>query len=146
MRLKSALKKKGQIIKECNFFEQKLQRYNCVPVENAQSRAYDPRESLSSWLEKVDELIELKVNIQKANTPMFKKIIRMAELKGVVKSLSHLPCHSGLITDEDYRKVINYDSAIPVKERDELVKKLEQEIATLQEELDEFNLTTYLVL
>lgn len=139
MKLKTALKKKGQLIKEANHFDMQLQKYNCVPVENAENRAYEPKESLAKWLEKVDELVDLKTKIYKANMPVFGKILRMAELKGVVKSLSRLDCHSGILTDESYLKANTYVSVISVKERDALIQKFEEEIAQLQDELDEYN-------
>jgi AAA+ ATPase superfamily predicted ATPase len=146
MKLKKALKQKGQILKESTFLYQMLEKYNSVPTENANNRAYDPKESLSGWLQKVEELIKLKVAVQQANIPMFEKIIRMAELKGVVKDLSYLSCYSGVSGNEEYRKATAYDSVITVKERDELIKKIEKEIATIQDELDEFNLRTEIAL
>lgn len=144
MKLKTALKKKGQLIKEANFFDSKLHKYNCVPVENAESRDYDPKDSLSKWLEKINELVAIKTKIQRANMPVFEKILRMAELKGIVRSLVRLDCHTGVLTDETYQKTTIYESVISARERDELIQKFENEIAQLQDELDEFNLLTTL--
>ena len=72
----------------------------------------------------------------------------MAELKGVVKSLAALDCYagSGRNNGEYYRRDSTYESVISVKERDQLIKKLEIEIATIQDEVDDFNLTTQIVL
>lgn len=144
MKLKNALKKKGQLIKESIHFDTQLQKYNCVPVENADNRAYDPRETLAKWLEKLNEIVDLKTKIYHANLPVYDKIVRMAELKGVVKRLLYLNCHSGILTDESYQKTNTYVSVISVKERDDLIQKFEDEIALLQDELDEYNAKTEL--
>lgn len=145
MKMNKALKKKGQLIEESKSLWTKVQDFNCVNVENVEKRPYNPRTSFNEWLVKIDELINLKTKIQLTNQPVYKKIVRMAELKGVVNNLRWLNCAEGVNSYSDEKRRVIFTSVISTVERDELIKRFEEEISQLQDELDEFNLVTEIV-
>ena len=119
----------------------KLTSYNSVEVDT--ERPYDPRTSMNEWLKGVEELVELKAKIHRANAKVYEKIFRLAELKSIVKQLRHLDCTSGK-HNTGYRsqEPIMKMTEITLVERDAMVKKFEDEIESIQEFLDNHNAKT----
>jgi len=137
MNIKTALKEKNKQVKKNSENFQKLSQYNSV--EEGSKRPYDPRESLSSWIEGVESLIELKTKIHKANLKVYDKIFRLSELKSVVKQLKGLDCTEGKQRTYRSEEPQIKNSVISLLERDSLVSKYEAEIEALQEDLDTHN-------
>ena len=111
-------------------------------TEDGQSRPYNSKEVLSEINQEIDQLIELKVKLQLANTPILNDIYRVAELKVLIRQLRYMECN-------DSRKIssgiITYHIAtIKADERDQLIKSLEEEIAAIHERIDAFNFRTSL--
>jgi hypothetical protein len=141
MNVKQALKEKNKTVKKIAEQHQRLAANNSV--EKGAERPYDPKVALDNWLSEINSLIDLKTRIHKANAKVYDKIFRLAELKSVVKQLKHLDCSSGKQNSIYGRRsgedAIVKEAAITLIDRDQLIKKFEDEIELLQEELDAHN-------
>jgi len=92
-----------------------------------------------------NELIELKTKIHLANSPVYDKIFRLSELKSLVSKIKSLNCTEGTSVDYYSRRSENppvMTAEISILERDSMVKIMEDEIESLQEELDTHNALT----
>ena len=87
-------------------------------------------------------LIEIKTKIHKANVEVYDKIFRLSELKSLAKRFTQINCDEGKVSDRYGRQEPSIKTAeISVVERDVRVKMIEEEIESLQEELDTHNAT-----
>lgn len=143
MNIKQALKRKNKLVGEIAQEFKKVSQYNSIEEKN--ERPYSARESIKNWLGLTEELITLKCKIQAANSSVNDKIYRLSELKTQCKMLKELGCESGTHyskwPDEKY---ITKVAEIGILERDKMVKKIESQIETIQDELDEWNHKTIL--
>ena len=140
MNIKQALKEKNKQVKTNAENYSKLSSYNSV--EQGTERPYDPKVAMEEWLKGIDDLIELKTKIHRANLKVYDKIFRLAEMKSVVKQLKNVDCTTGKHTHYRSTGPIIKEAAITIVERDSMVKKYEAEIEKLQEELDAHNAKT----
>lgn len=142
MNIKKALKMKNKLVKTANEYFQKLQQYNTV--EEGSVRPYSAKEMRDKWIETTNELVELKAKIHLANSPVYDKIFRLAELKSMISRLNSLSCvegkSSGRRWNGDENSVMT--SEISILERDSTIKLYEAKIEQLQDELDAHNATT----
>ena len=87
-------------------------------------------------------VIKPKSKIHTANQPVFNQIFRLAELKGQIKILKSMDVSEGK-TSERYSSVQSVKEVeINVAERDSIIKAIEAEIESLQDELDVHNANT----
>ena len=143
MTVKQALKLKNKLVKEITEELQKTQTYNSVEV--GVKRPYSSLKSMERVSELTNQLIDLKTKIHLANSPVYDKIFRMSELKSLVSKVKMLNCTEGTATDYYMRRVENppiMTSEISIVERDDIVKIMEDEIESIQEELDIHNTLT----
>ena len=143
MTVKQALKLKNKLVKEITEELQKAQMYNSV--ESGSKRPYSSTESLAKVNELTNQLVDLKTKIHLANSPVYGKIFRLSELKSLVLKIKSLNCTEGTATDYYSRRVENppvMTSEISIVERDDMVKIMEDEIESIQEELDTHNALT----
>lgn len=143
MNIKQALKEKNQLIKELSELMQRIHQYNSVDVEG--SRPYSPSKMIEEYSKKVDKLVDLKTKIHLANGPIYNKIFRLSELKNMVSKVKNLDCTDGPSNDYYDRRsdsTIYKICEIDVVSRDTMVKKLEDEIQKIQDDLDEHNYKT----
>jgi sugar-specific transcriptional regulator TrmB len=140
MNLRKALKEKNKVAGNLNHLFHRMRENNIT--EDGQSRPYNSKEVLREINQEIDQLIELKVKLQLANTPILNDIYRVAELKVLIRQLRYMECN-------DSRKIssgiITYHIAtIKADERDQLIKSLEEEIEAIHERIDAFNFRTSL--
>ena len=140
MNIKQALKEKNKLVKRNDEAWRKVQQYNSI--EEGTTRAYDPLVALDEWKKGVEELVELKTKIHRANAKVYDKIFRLAELKSLVKQLRSIDCTAGKVSNYRSTEPIIKVAAIGIVERDTMVKEYEAEIEKLQEELDAHNAKT----
>jgi hypothetical protein len=143
MTVKQALKLKNKLVKEITEELQKAQSYNSVEVGSL--RPYSSSESLEKVSTLTNQLIELKTKIHQANSPVYDKIFRLSELKSLVSKIKVLNCTEGTSTDYYSRRSENppvMTSEISILERDGMVKIMEDEIESIQDELDTHNALT----
>jgi hypothetical protein len=142
MNIKQALKLKNKLIKSISENTRLLQQYNTIEVGN--SRPYSPTVLLVEITRATDKLVELKSKIHRANAPMFEKIFEMSELKSTIKAVQKLECTEGKSNRDRYRmeSELVLTSEISLVDRNEFIKKIEDRIEQLQDEMDVFNATT----
>ena len=143
MTVKQALKLKNKLVKEITEELQKAQSYNSVEVSTP--RPYSSSEALEKVAKLTNELVELKTKIHQANSPVYDKIFRLSELKSLVSKIKMLNCTEGTSTDYYSRRSENppvMTSEISIVERDSMVKIMEDEIESIQDELDIHNALT----
>lgn len=133
-----ALKVKANLVNRINTSKERLLQYNSV--EEGVEVPYDAAEELKSYLENLDRLIIVKAALHKANLPVYDTIIRLAEIKGVIKFLQSLNVKEGKVRDPYSRgEAINYKSTIGILERDKRINDYQEEIIKLQSELEYHN-------
>ena len=142
MNIKQALKEKNKLAKKIVDLMDRTNRFNSM--DQGGHRSYDPKESLDEAMIAVEELIELKTEIHKANAPVYDKIFRMAEYKSAIKYLRSLNCTEGVVVKERYgdSTTRHMTTVISEVERDQMVERLESMIDEIQSELDAHNATT----
>jgi len=144
MNIKQALKEKNKLAKKISDLMDRTNKYNSV--DEGGVRSYDPKTSLFQASETLEELVNLKTNIHRANAEVYEKIFRTSEYKSFVKYLKVLNCNQGTIVTSRYADTSTRQmtTVITEVERDELVEKYETMIDELQSELDHHNAITHI--
>lgn len=144
MNLTKALKEKKKLVKKASEAFMRFQSFNSR--EEGSSVSYDPEKSYNEWISITDQLIDLKARIQRANSPIVDKIMRMGELKSMASNLRGLNVRSGSVRERGYganpETVVIYSAYMDIVARDEKIKSMEEEIEKLQEEIELHNATT----
>lgn len=143
MKIAKALKQKNKLVRELQLLLTRAQKNNSV-IEG-KTRSYSSKEMINQANQKIDELVDLKTKISKANESIQSKIYRLSELKSLVIFINGIstdegPKESSSWKDDD--KIISYTSEIKTVERDKMIQEVENEIEKIQEELDVHNHTT----
>jgi hypothetical protein len=144
MNIKQALKEKNKLAKKITDLMDRTNRYNSV--DEGGVRSYDPKISLHQASETLEELVNLKTSIHRANAEVYEKIFRMSEYKSFVKYLKVLNCSEGTVVTSRYSdtNTRQMTTVITEVERDELVERYETMIDELQSELDHHNATSHI--
>lgn len=144
MNIKQALKEKNKLAKKITDLMGRTEKYNSV--DNGAVRSYDPKESLLSAIETIEQLISLKTSLHLANVNVYEKIFRMAEYKSFIKYLRGLSCIEGALVVSRYGETSNRQmtTVITEVERDQMIENYESMIDELQSELDAYNATTHI--
>lgn len=140
MTIKQALKYKNKLVKKIGEAFKKVYTYNTVL--SGQTRPYDVVDSMNEYFKLSQELVELKTKIHKANQPVYDKIFLLSELKSQATKLDVLDCSEGEVSDRYHDKTQVKTSVISIVERDKIIANLEEQIESIQEELDIHNSTT----
>jgi hypothetical protein len=143
MKLAKALKLKNQLAGEVAELKDLLAKQNVR--SNKQKFDYENREILRRLRAKIDELIKVKAALGTANADVYDKIFRLAEFKGLVKTLTGLDTKTGVFHEGgrfgEPGYEVEYVTQISKVDVDKLVAELNDEIQALQDGLDEFNFT-----
>ncbi|MGA2248367.1 MAG: hypothetical protein ABSH48_25595 [Verrucomicrobiota bacterium] len=143
MKIAKALKLKNQLAGEVAQLKERLIKQNSR--SSKQKFDYDNREVLARLRTKVAELVKVKAVIAAANAEIYDKIFRLAELKGMVTTFTGLDTKAGVFHEGgrfgDAGYEVEYIAQIGKVDVDKLVAELNAEIQSLQDALDEFNLT-----
>lgn len=144
MNIKQGLKEKNKLVKKVTELMERTNRFNSI--DEGGIRSYDPKDSMSQAVETMEELINLKTSIHKANLPVYEKIFRMSEYKSFVKYLKSLNCNQGTVVSRGYGEVTTrqLSTVITEVERDQMIEKYESMIEEIQSELDNHNATAQL--
>jgi hypothetical protein len=144
MNIKQALKEKNKLAKKITDLMDRTNKNNSV--DEGGVRSYDPKISLHQASETLEELVNLKTSIHKANAEVYEKIFRMSEYKSFVKYLKVLNCNEGTVVTSRYSdtNTRQMTTVITEVERDELVERYETMIDELQSELDHHNATAHI--
>ena len=94
MKIAKALKLKNQLAGEVAQLKDLLTKQNSR--SNKQKFDYNNREVLDRLRAKLAELVKVKAAIGAANAEIYEKIFRLAELKGLVTTLTGLDTKAGV--------------------------------------------------
>ena len=143
MKIAKALKLKNQLAGDVAQLKELLAKQNSRSTK--QKFDYDNREVLARLRAKLDELVKLKAALAAANAEIYDKIFRLAELKGLVTTLTGLDTKAGVFHEgrgfAESAYEVEYVAQLGKVDVDKLVAELKNEIQKLQEALDEFNFT-----
>lgn len=142
MTIKQALKYKNKLVKKIGEAFKKVYAYNTITV--GQTRPYDVVDAMGEYFKLSQELVDLKTKIHKANQPVYDKIFLLSELKSQASKLDVLDCSEGEVSDRYHDKTQVKNSIISIVERDKIIANLEEQIESIQEELDTHNSTTHI--
>lgn len=143
MKIAKALKLKNQLAGEVAQLKELLTKQN---VRSAKQKFdYDNREVLTRLRAKLAELVKVKAAIGAANAEVYDQVFRLAELKGLVSTLTALDTKSGVFHEgrgfAEASYEVEYVAQLGRVDVDKLVAELNAEIQSLQDALDEFNFT-----
>ena len=135
-----ALKQKNKLVTDLKTQYQILQKYNSI--EEGNTRRYSMTNALAKIKTLQAELVGLKTQIHRANSPVYDKIFALAELKGMIKELKKVPTDEGKSSDR-YSSIPSVKEVeLNVTDIDNSISILETQIEELQNELDVHNATT----
>jgi hypothetical protein len=143
MKIAKALKLKNQLAGEVAQLKELLAKQNVR--SSKQKFDYDNREVLTRLRAKLDELVKVKAAIAAANAEIYDKIFRLAELKGLVTTLTGLDTKTGVFHEGgrfgEPGYEVEYVAQLGKVDVDKLVAEVKDQIQALQDTLDEFNFT-----
>jgi replicative superfamily II helicase len=139
MRIAKALKRKNQLAGEISKLGDIIVRQNVQLNENA-SR-FNVKECYEQYKQKADDLVALKTGIARANADVWEKIFRIVELKGRITFLKRIDTKEGSFMERDYSQMVQsvYTPALDAKFIQDEITAIENQIADLQDEVDEYN-------
>lgn len=142
MNLSMALKRKNRLVRELEDRKTLLQSNNVREGENELD--YDADELRAEVGELMGSLVSLKTAISLANAPIQSKIYRISELKGLIKLYQSLETKHGTFQENAHRysdeiTTKKYTATIRRKQADVIIKGLQEEIDSLQDEIDAHN-------
>jgi len=156
MKLAKALKEKNRIAGEINRLKTLISRENSRDVKS--SSTVDVSSLWIDLLNTTEKLIKVKTEIFKANVGIYDKIVRMAELKGRSSWLFTINTNNEKIENPygtnimvtEYKacmalnqnvNILDLVRQFKLEDVDRMTKDLQDEIAKLQDEIDEYNAT-----
>jgi hypothetical protein len=142
MNINQALKEKSRIVRRLDSLYTILKAYNSIEIGNV--RRYSILNTLSDINELIEELVELKTKIHRANIAVYGKIFRLSELKSLVKQIKEMPVTEGKKMAMYGNSSENLEVEINAQQRDGIIIGIQTEIDKLQDELDMYNATTHI--
>ena len=165
MNLTKALKHKKKLVKQIDEMFIRFSKFNSVEKGSV---GYDPEQTYNQWVELTNKLVDLKTKIHIANAGIANKIFTLGELKNMAAKIRNVSTQEGTVKDRYSDVIIEYtvhmnlfvkdarvkeyrhSDAAPVQyvaymdlfAKDNQIATWEQEIETLQEEIEAFNAIT----
>ena len=143
-------KKKNKLVGEIKDLQKMISNKNSFIINSGTDvdnyiEKYNVHEMLEKMSDRVEKLVNLKININDANKEIIHLIFSISELKSKLKFINSLDVKEGYVTrgylDADTSK---YYAQIDENKRNELKKEIQNEIDRLQDEIDVYNHTTHL--
>jgi hypothetical protein len=140
MNLRKAIQRKKRIAGVLAESYTKLRRANITP--EGRPPLISSREILERIKEKSEEIIQLKVQIQKANLPILEDIYRLAELKSLVNEMRNI----NSLHDRRYdnSQALVYTICIDEIEQEAIIAELEKQIEVIQDRIESFNFRVHI--
>jgi len=139
MNLTKALKHKKKLVKQIDEMYVRFSKFNSVEKG---SIGYDPEQAYTQWVELTNKLIDLKTKIHIANTGIANKIFTLGELKNMASKIRNVSTQEGTVKDRYTDVVSEYTVHMNLFDKDLRIKELEDQIETLQEEIEAYNALT----
>lgn len=146
--LAKALSLKNRLAGRISQTKTTIETYNSVSVdpEGRKADRVDVRELFDRLLLLQEAIVELKIAISQANANVYAKVLTLAEKKNLVQMLSQLNTFSGLQRNVYGGSESRFQAEFSKPETLEMVRKLEAEIDKLQDQLNEYNVSTKVVI
>ncbi|MCD6434836.1 MAG: hypothetical protein J7L15_00380 [Clostridiales bacterium] len=142
MKLAKALKEKNRLVKKIRELQVDISTYNSVVSDS--EREVDIKSLMTELDQKVNELIVLKTKIFEASRPIRESIFRLSELKSKTSFLSGIDTTRGKVRSRHVMSsdaTVEYNAVLTKIDVDSLIENSENEIDSIQEEIDTFNHT-----
>jgi hypothetical protein len=139
MNLTKALKHKKKLVKQADDMYIRFSKFNSNQKDSV---GYDPEQAYNEWVRLTNDLINLKTKIHIANAGIADKIFKLGELKSMATKLRGIDTKEGIVKDRYSDVTIEYVAYMNLFGRDTRVKELEEQIETLQEEIEAYNALT----
>ena len=139
MNLTKALKHKKKLVKQADDMYIRFSKFNSNQKDSV---GYDPEQAYNEWVRLTNDLINLKTKIHIANAGIADKIFKLGELKSMATKLRVIDTKEGIVKDRYSDVTIEYVAYMNLFDRDTRVKELEEQIETLQEEIEAYNALT----
>lgn len=144
MKLNQALKLKNRLASDLVRLQEILRRENSRRNDNKST--VDREHVWNSILRKSEELGKIKAQIAKANIGIYDKIERMAELKNRIAYLHSISIRAGeeivLFGRNQEKMVYEWDAFFKQEDIDRCVSEIQEDINSLQDDIDIYNATT----
>jgi len=140
MNLTKALKEKKKLIKKADEAYKRFSEFNSIETES--TPAYNAETAFGEWVTLTNQLVELKTKIQKANNGIMDKIFRLGELKNMVHRLRSVDVTEGKIRARYVDTTTERTAWMTLLSRDNQIQDWENQIETLQEEIESYNALT----
>jgi len=145
MNLAKALKIKNRLANKISTLQTDIQKHNSILAEP--ERKINVTAMMTELDSAVQELINLKITIFVASTPVRETILKLAEIKSRIAFLKGIDVHEGKGKETESYRYEHCEDGIYLVEFDivwvrEEVVKCETLIDILQDELDTFNYKT----
>jgi len=144
MNIARCLKLKNRLTQKISKFQRDIIESNSIPESSEREVNVEKLDELRS--KTVKELIDLKLKIEEASRPIREHILKIGELKSEIEFLKQISYERGEVlirrpyqTQEVAEK---YTTILTKRNIDDRIKKSEEEIDSLQEEIDNHNYTT----
>jgi soluble P-type ATPase len=103
---------------------------------------YVVTELYDELLVKINALVDLKMSINAANADIQESIYNLAELKGMISFWQQMPTAEGVISNTYSEAAAKtYVATFNEVFKDNLIKNLQTDVDTIQEEIDTYNYT-----
>jgi len=139
MNLTKALKHKKKLVKQIDEMFIRFSKFNSVEKGSV---GYDPEQAYNQWVELTNKLIDLKTKIHIANVGIADKIFKLGELKNMASKIRNVSTQEGTVKDRYTDAATEYVVHMDLFAKDTRVKELEEQIETLQEEIEAYNALT----
>ncbi len=141
MKLIKALSEKNKLVRRIKDIQKRISTHNSYISGN--SPVYNIEEQLQKLNQSIENLVEIKAKISKANLDRISMIYKLSEMKSLVSFLKKLNIKEGKVKEDSYSSdVIEWESELTNVQRDELVEELENKIEILQMNMDKYNFET----
>jgi hypothetical protein len=140
MKIYQAIKRKKMLQSEISELWSRFANNNCVIKDNP--RDYSPKNILEELDLKQNELVRLKIAMQKVNKPIYEIIFNLAELKSYASYIKNVNTRDGKHSQGYGGEIQEFESEFKKPDIDKMVADTQVEIGKLQDELDQFNFKT----
>ena len=139
MNLAQALKRKNRLVQNVSRLQHEIQRENSSRVDNL--IIIKVEELMTELDQAVEDLIKIKIVIFVAGTPMRENILKLSELKSKIVFIQGIDTKEGNVND--YGDItVQYIAVYNKLWVRKTISDCEEEIDSIQEELNKFNHNT----
>lgn len=151
MNIAQGLIRKGRLVDQLRTLQGRLQMHNSVQLVRQDAdpqRDFDPEEVLAELDKTREELIDLKFNLEQASLPQRRNIFKLSELKTELGMWKNLSTQKGEFKpprrygSEESTENEHWDATFDVHFQQKKIENIEKAIDDIQNEINEFNLTT----